>query len=97
VTGSEAPAVRDNEDEGRFEVAVEGGPAVLDYRRGDGRLVLVHTGVPRELEGAGIGGSLVQAAVDAAERQGLTLVPSCSFARDWLERNPDEAARVTVA
>jgi probable F420-dependent oxidoreductase len=54
-------------------------------------------GVPDELEGQGIGGRLVRAAVDAAAREDLTIVPRCPFARDWLKRHPDETARATIA
>jgi hypothetical protein len=77
-------------------VEVEGVDAELVYRRLGSQLRLVHTGVPPELNGHGLGGKLVQAAVDAAEREGRTIVPSCPFARAWLEKHPEQAARVTV-
>lgn len=70
--------------------------AELIYRRHGDRLVLVHTKVPDELEGKGVGGELVTAAVDFAAEQGLTVVPMCPFARGWLERHPDVAQRVTI-
>jgi uncharacterized protein len=44
--------------------------------------VLAHTEVPLQLEGRGIGGRLVTAAVDRAAREGPTLVPLCPFACD---------------
>jgi hypothetical protein len=94
---SDSPDVTDNAEAGRFEVTVDGHLAELVYQRDGDRLVLTHTGVPDELEGRGIGGRLVRAAVDAAAANDLTVVPQCSFARSWLERHPDEAARVTVA
>jgi predicted GNAT family acetyltransferase len=71
--------------------------AELIYRRDPHQLVLIHTEVPPELEGHGIGGQLVRAAIDDAERRGLTVVPRCPFARAWLEQHPDEASRVQVA
>ncbi len=70
--------------------------AELVYRRRGDRLVLVHTGVPDELGGRGLGGVLVRAAVDRAEAEGLTVVPECPYARAWLEKHPDEAARVAI-
>jgi predicted GNAT family acetyltransferase len=88
--------VTDNAEQSRFELSMDGNLAELVYRRRADRLVLVHTGVPRELAGHGIGGKLVQAAVDAAERDGLILVPLCPFARSWLERHPDVAAKATI-
>ncbi len=41
-------------------------------------------------------GRLVTAAVDQAARDGLTIVPLCPFARSWLERHPDAAARARI-
>ena len=88
--------VTDDIEAQRFELTVDGHTAELVYEADGDRLVLVHTGVPDELEGRGIGGRLVRAALDRAERDGLTVVPSCPFARSWLQRHPDEAARVQV-
>lgn len=93
---SDEPAVTDNADASRFEVTVDGQLAELMYRRRASRLVLVHTGVPETLDHRGLGGLLVRAAVDRAAAEGLTVVPLCAFARSWLERHPDEAARVTI-
>jgi uncharacterized protein len=86
----------DDREASRFTYAADGHVAVLRYRRRADRLVLVHTGVPVELEGHGVGSSLVAAAVDRAEQESLTLVPLCPFARGWLERHPQAAARVSV-
>jgi uncharacterized protein len=93
---SEAPLVTDNEAASRFEAEAEGHVAELTYRRNGRRLVLIHTDVPSELEGRGIGAALVTAAVDRAARDGLTVVPLCPFARSWLRRHRDVAARVSV-
>jgi uncharacterized protein len=93
---SDSAGITDNTDVSRFELHADGWLAELIYRvRGD-RLVLVHTEVPVQLEGRGIGGRLVTAAVDRAAREGLTLVPLCPFARDWLERHPEAASRAVI-
>jgi len=96
VDVSDAPQVTNNEAASRFEFQADGRLAELDYRRNGKRLVLVHTEVPVELEGRGIGGLLVSAAVDHAVREGMTVVPLCPFASGWLERHPDVAARATI-
>lgn len=88
--------VEDRPDEGRFVVRSEGEEAELVYRLDGDRLVLVHTGVPDALGGRGIGGALVEAAVARAAAEGLAVVPVCPYARGWLERHPEVAARVAV-
>jgi uncharacterized protein len=88
--------ITDNQAASRFELHADGRLAELQYRRNGNRLVLIHTEVPEQLEGRGIGGALVTAAIDRAERDGMTVVPLCPFAYGWLERHPDVASRVTV-
>ena len=80
----------------RFETTIDGHLAELTYERHGDRLVLVHTEVPDELEGQGVGGDLVTAAVEFASAHDLTVVPRCRFARGWLERHPDVAQQVTI-
>lgn len=73
----------------RFELASDGGLAVLTYERGDDDVALLHTVVPAALEGQGIGGRLAEAAVAWAREQQLEVVPVCSFVQAWLERHPE--------
>jgi uncharacterized protein len=93
---SDTEQVTDNQAESRFELRVGDFLAELKYHRNGKRFVLLHTEVPTELGGRGIGGRLVAAAIDRAARQGLTVVPLCPFARTWLERHADEAAKATI-
>lgn len=90
------PTVSDEVAEGRFVLRVEGAEAQLVYRVDGDRLVLVHTEVPEEIGGRGIGGRLVRAAVDRAAASGETVAPWCPYARRWLRDHPDEAARVAI-
>lgn len=89
--------VIDRPDRNRFEVEADGALAELDYEVRDHQLVLVHTGVPDELGGHGVGGLLVRAAIDRAARQGLDIVARCPFARSWIERHPDALGEVRLA
>ena len=93
---SDAVPVTDNQAASRFEISDGGHRAELRYHRNGNRLALIHTEVPGELGGRGIGGRLVTAAVDRAARDGLTIVPFCPFARRWLERHADVADRVAI-
>ena len=88
--------VTDNRDASRLEINLDGELAELTYRTRAGRLVLIHTEVPDALGGRGLGGQLVQAAIDKAVRDGMTIVPLCPFARSWLQRHPDAADRVEL-
>jgi predicted GNAT family acetyltransferase len=90
------PSVVNNDAEHRFEVEVDGHLAALVYHQYGDRLVITHTGVPDALEGRGIGGVLVTAAIDHAAEHGWTVVPLCPFARGWLERHPEIASRAEV-
>jgi predicted GNAT family acetyltransferase len=65
----------------------EDGAAYLSYVESEGSLVIEHTIVPPDMEGRGVGGELVKAAVAYAHDKDLTLEATCSFARSWLERH----------
>ena len=93
---SDLPQVTDNQAKSRFEADFGGSVAELLYRQNGNRLVLIHTEVPEQLEGHGIGGALVTAAIDRAVRDGMTVVPLCPFARGWLERHPEVASQATI-
>jgi predicted GNAT family acetyltransferase len=81
---------------GRLELTRDGHTAELIYTVEGDRMVLLHTEVPRELGGRGIGGKLVEAAVQRAARDGLTIIPSCPYARRWLEKHPDRLGDVVI-
>ncbi|MCU1501830.1 MAG: GCN5-related N-acetyltransferase [Ilumatobacteraceae bacterium] len=93
---STAPAVVDNTERHRLEVHIDGHVAHLDYTLHDGRLRLVHTEVPEELGGRGLGGILAQTALDKAIAGELTVEVICPFVKSWLEKHPDAAATVTI-
>jgi uncharacterized protein len=92
----ESTEVIDNQAQSRFEFSAGGHLAELRYHLNGKRLVLIHTGVPAELAGRGVAGTLVAAAIGRAARDGMTLVPICPFARAWLERHADAASGVSI-
>lgn len=96
TTPADDAAILDVPAEGRFVVRSNGGEAELLYHLHGDRLVLIHTEVPDELAGQGIGGHLVEAAVRRARSDHLTLVPWCAFARGWLEQHRAAVADLDV-
>lgn len=93
---NDASRVTDDQGTSRFQIVIDGTVAELDYHRRADRLVLIHTEVPEALSGHGLGGELVQAAVDRAAKDHLTVVPLCPFVRSWLERHPEATEKVSV-
>ncbi len=91
-----SPEVVDEVDNDRFVVEQGESEAELVYWLDGDRLVLIHTEVPPELGGRGIGGQLVAAGVARAARDGLTLAPWCPYARRWLTDHPDAVAGVKI-
>jgi hypothetical protein len=81
--------VRNNSEAGQYEVEVEGRTAFAAYRIEDGKAVFFHTVVPEALEGRGVGSALVKGALDDVRRQGLKVVPLCSFVKGWIERHEE--------
>lgn len=81
--------IQHNESHHRFQTDVGGRLALLAYARHGDRLALVHTEVPPELGGQGIGGRLARTALDFARTQGLRVYPFCPFVRAWLRRHPE--------
>lgn len=75
---------RDNEKRERFELDVDGAIAFVTYRKTDGAITLVHTEVPPELGGRGIGSKLGRATLDAVRSQGRRLSVECDFIRNFM-------------
>jgi uncharacterized protein len=88
--------VIDNAAESRFVVIRDGHTAELTYAVDGPRFTLIHTGVPDALEGQGIAGDLVSAAVERARREGLTIAPWCPYARRWLRKHAAELGDVPI-
>ena len=83
--------VVDAPGKGRFEIrAGERVAGFTEYRRSGGLIAFTHTEVDPELEGHGLGGRLIAAALDAAREQGLAVLPFCPFVRAYIAEHPDE-------
>jgi predicted GNAT family acetyltransferase len=83
--------VRDNTKLHRFELDTDGHIAFSEYKRADGVLTIMHTEVPKELGGRGIGSALIRGVLDIARADGLKVKPLCPFAKAYVERHPEYA------
>ncbi len=61
------------------------------YELDGGVITFVHTEVPVELGGKGIGSKLIQGALDQVRADGLTVVAQCPFVKGWIGKHPDYA------
>jgi predicted GNAT family acetyltransferase len=75
--------------QGHYTVDIDGHRAKLVYGRSGKTMVIEHVAVPDELEGRGVGTRLVGHVVEEAKRDGLQLVPLCSFAKAKIEARPE--------
>ena len=83
--------VRNNTDENRYELDVDGHLAAAYYRIADGVITFIHTEVPDALAGRGVGSKLIKGALDQVRAAGLKVVPQCPFVRAYIEKHPDYA------
>jgi len=73
----------------RYEIAIAGHLAILDYTLEHGRTVVTHTFVPPELRGRGLAELLVRRALADARRQNTKIVPACSYVATFIQRHPE--------
>lgn len=80
-----------NRDDNRFELRTGDRVSFIEFREQNGVYNLIHTEVPPELSGQGIGKKLVTATLDYLRSEGKTAIGSCPFVARFFERNPDYA------
>lgn len=74
----------------RFEISLDGAPAgVARFVDTDGRRVFFHTEVDEAHAGKGLGGTLVQDALEATRAEGLRVVAVCPFVRKYVHRHEE--------
>jgi hypothetical protein len=83
--------VVNSREECRYELAVEGHIAATHYEIADGVITFVHTEVPPELGGKGIGSRLIKGALDQVRTDGLKVIAKCPFVKAYIDKHPDYA------
>ena len=86
-----ANEVHDNAARSRYELDVDGHIAFVDYRVRPDRIVLVHTEVPSELGGRGIGSRIAKGTLDAVRARGLKAEIRCDFLNGYVKKHPEYA------
>lgn len=89
--------IRDNVDQSRFELPVDGEVVFADYRRQDDVLAILHVEAPPVLRGSGAAGRLMRGIAEKAREEHLTIRPHCGYAAAWLRRHRDYADLVAQA
>ena len=80
----------DTETGGRYVVVVNGHEAEMTFSKaGTSRIIIDHTGVPKELGGMGVGQALVERGVVEARAAGIKIIPLCPFAKAQIEKHPE--------
>jgi uncharacterized protein len=75
----------------RYEALVGVLRAEADYVRAGDVFTFTHVGVPPIIEGRGVGGRLVQFALDDVRAHGGRVIARCPFVRAWIRENPSYA------
>lgn len=76
-------------EQNRFELALDDGTALVAYRKDGDRLVLIHTEVPEQFAGQGVGSRLATGVFELIRASGRKAVVSCPFLQAWVAKHPE--------
>ena len=79
--------VINNRADHRYELTVDGHIAATYYAVADGVITFIHTEVPPELGGKGIGSKLIKGALDLVRADGLKVIAQCPFVKAFIDKN----------
>ena len=80
-----------NRTKRRYELVVDGHVAASFYELAGPVITFVHTEVPPELGGKGIGSRLIGGALDQVRSEKLKVVAQCPFVKGFIDKNPGYA------
>ena len=83
--------VVNNVQKHRYELAVDGHLAAAYYTIADGVVTFVHTEVPAELGGTGVGSQLIKGALDQVRAAGLKVIAQCPFVKAYIGKHAEYA------
>jgi uncharacterized protein len=83
--------VVNNKAHHRYELVVNGHLAATYYKLDDGVTTFVHTEVPLELGGQGVGSRLVKGALDQVRADGWKVIAQCPFVKAYIGKHGEYA------
>lgn len=75
----------------RYELAVDGYIAATYYKIDADVITFIHTEVPPELGGKGVGSRLIKGALDQVRAEGLKVIAQCPFVKGYIDKHPEYA------
>ena len=81
--------VVNNKAHHRYELVIDGHLAATYYKIEGGVITFIHTEVPSELGGQGVGSRLVKGALDQVRADGLKVIAQCPFVKAWIGKHPE--------
>lgn len=86
-----AAQVTDNPARHRFELTLDGHTAFTVYVLAGDVITFVHTEVPRELAGRGVGSILARGALDNVRTRHLKVIAECPFIAAFIAKHAEFA------
>lgn len=72
-------------------IATSSPSRAIYYKIADGVITFIHTEVPPELGGKGVGSALVKGALDQVRADGLTVIAECPFVKAYIDKHGEYA------
>ena len=82
----------ENAEMHRFELPVGDDVAISYFQEQHGRIVLLHTEVPQQLSGQGVGSRLAHAVFETLKARGRRVIAKCPFMSAFAVKHPEYLA-----
>ena len=79
----------DNKEHKQYEYRLDQYVPHISYKKKGKTIALLHTNIPSELRGKGVGSMLVKDVLEDISNQNLQLIPLCSFVARYIKNNPE--------
>jgi predicted GNAT family acetyltransferase len=87
-----ATEIRNNPEQGRYELAIDDEVVgVAEYHVDGDVVVFPHTVIERSRRGQGLGAQLVQYALDDVRASNRRIVPQCWYVAEFIAEHPEYA------